>query len=144
MINSNLPCKFGHFWRKVEFLGAQKPLLNGRSAKRDMEFYAQLLCRDGHFGVGGGLHISSWETTVNLIYKNNCSGNFFIIFSFFLTVFFRLLFLKFIDFINSEDCTGNISKFIRKNMNLIEKVSFGPVKWISLASREGKDKFRHT
>ena len=32
-INSNLPCKFGQFWRKLFFLGPKTPFLNARSAQ---------------------------------------------------------------------------------------------------------------
>ena len=32
-INSNLPCKFGHFRKKLNFWAPKKPLLNGRSAQ---------------------------------------------------------------------------------------------------------------
>ena len=57
-INSNLPCKFGHFWRKLNFRGkveiCAKPII----------FFsiAHLLCRYGHFW--GCLHTRSWETTL--------------------------------------------------------------------------------
>ena len=43
-INSILPCKFGHFWRELNFRAPKTPILDARGAQTryDMKFYAHL------------------------------------------------------------------------------------------------------
>ena len=49
------------------------------------------------------------------------------------------------NFVYSDDCIGKISSnYTRSNHILMEKLSFGPVKWISPTPYGGIDKLRHT
>ena len=56
-INSNLPCRFGHFLRELTFWAPETFFLNGRSAHNFFQYTAHLLCRESHFwgkGMRGG------------------------------------------------------------------------------------------
>ena len=68
-VNSNLPCKLDHLWRKLNFWSPKTSLWTPKNndghkiSSRDMKFYAHhhfyhithLLCQDGHFWRGGGV-----------------------------------------------------------------------------------------
>ena len=68
----NSPCKFGHFWRKLNFWGRKTSLLNDRSAQMRYEILRPsfFLAHCASFmsrwpllrgGGGAGLHILSWK-----------------------------------------------------------------------------------
>ena len=75
-INSNLPCKFSHFWRKLNFRAPITPLLDSHMSGTRYDvfnfqhvfsfsklriFYVKIATSEG--GEGEDLHIVSWETT---------------------------------------------------------------------------------
>ena len=75
-INANLPCKFGHCWRKFNFLRIFLDLLDAHNSKTqyDVTWFFSISSVSAHCasfmskiatseGGGGGLHILSWETT---------------------------------------------------------------------------------
>ena len=73
-VNSNLPCKFGLFWKKLNFWAPKTPLLDGRGAQTLYGviwnftaiiylstlriFYVKMVTYEG---LGRGLHILSCD-----------------------------------------------------------------------------------
>ena len=60
-INSNLPCIFGHFWRKFNFWGPKTSLFDAHNSKTRYDFfstlrivYVQKVTSEGGEGGGGG------------------------------------------------------------------------------------------